>query len=379
MSNIRTVKKGEVVFKEGDKIQNLFLIQSGAVNLCLQRPKKNIEIGQIGVNSVLGETALIGAPTFSFAAIATVETKLLEIPLDVYKSQIEATQPPLKVLIKSLGERLRSALNDVKAARLEKDASPCPEDRVATIYGSIFHTTNHKGEKNKEGVTTIDWTLLRQYTQRVFAQSPKQVEQAITLLVKLKLAQFEMGRNPDDANAPEEIQKVKFMNLGLVENFFEFYQYYYYKPGKTDILKVEDSQVNLLKNILTCAEGATPDRSGIVTIEYAKLIERFKTEWNITLNNDHFGRLEQKGLFAKRAARADGQTVLQFELKEWQNVLFIWKVLKEIDKWNEKGFVDLNEKEEVKKSSTGPTCSKCGATTTTDAKFCSECGNKLAT
>jgi hypothetical protein len=40
---------------------------------------------------------------------------------------------------------------------------------------------------------------------------------------------------------------------------------------------------------------------------------------------------------------------LQYELKEYRSVYFSWKILREIEKWNEKGFVDMDEKEEKPK------------------------------
>ncbi len=100
----------------------------------------------------------------------------------------------------------------------------------------------------------------------------------------------------------------------------------------------------------------------------------------MTLNNDHFSRLEQKGVFVKRAARTDGVVVMQFEVKELSNVLKSWKVLREIEKWNEKGFIDLNEKEEVKKKLApgAQACPQCQNEIAAQAKFCSECGYKVA-
>ena len=65
-------------------------------------------------------------------------------------------------------------------------------------------------------------------------------------------------------------------------------------------------------------------------------------------------------------------------MREWRNTHKIWQIIREIDKWNEKGFVDLNEVEvEAKKKSSGPSCPSCSATILEAAKFCQECGAKL--
>jgi hypothetical protein len=378
----RVIKKGEYLFKEGDKIQSIQLIQTGNVSVCIQRPKKNIELMTLGASQILGEQGLTGAGTYTYSAVATMETKLLEIPLDTYKQSVETSPQMIKVLVKSLSDRAKTLANELKTYRMEKEASPCPEDQVAKIFGTVYHTAHHKGTKDAKDANkiTVDWTLYKQYSQRVFGESPKRLEQALCLLVKLKIAQFEMGRPPEDPEGPEQIMKVHISDLASVEAFFEFYQYYYFKGGaKSEVLKVDDSCATLLGNLISVSEGLEADRHGVVTLDFQKTMERFKQEFSINLNSDHFVRLEQKGIFAKRQARSDGTVVLQFDLREFKTTMKIWKIIKEIDKWNEKGFVDMNEDDaKAKKKSEGPCCPQCQAGIQAQSKFCSECGYKLA-
>ncbi len=381
MSNVKTFKKGEYLFKEGDKIQSLQLVQQGGISACVIRPKKSIDLFLIGASQVLGEAALIGAATHPYSAMATVETKVLEVPLDIFKTQADAAPQMVKVIMKSLGDRLKLITSDVRSFRMEKDGAPCPEDQVAKIFGSLFHSANHKGihdpkDKNK---VSIDWTMMKQYAQRVFTESPKRLEQAISVLVKLKLAAFEMGKAPDDPEGPDQLQKVHFHDISAVEAFFEFYQYYYFKgTGKSEILKADETSINLLNEFIVIGEGLQLDRFGVAAIEFSKVIERFKADIGINLNSDHFARLEQKGIFAKRATKGDGTVMLQYELKEFQTTQKIWRILREIEKWNEKGFVDVNEDEnKAKKKSDGPCCPACSAPIPAQAKFCSDCGAKV--
>ena len=52
-------------------------------------------------------------------------------------------------------------------------------------------------------------------------------------------------------------------------------------------------------------------------------------------------------------------------------------IIQEIDRWNEKGFVDVNANYGEFKQDGPPKCPGCGADIQPDAKFCSECGCKL--
>ncbi|NUM58584.1 MAG: cyclic nucleotide-binding domain-containing protein [Bdellovibrionaceae bacterium] len=374
--NQKVYKKGDILFKESDKITHVIFVQSGGVNVCLQRGKKNLDLYQVSTQSILGESFFNGQATHPYTAIATTETKTLEVPLEALKAQFEAGPQLFKMAIKSLTDRLKISLMEMKSSRLEKDSSPCPEDLVAKVFGSIFHTIKHKGSKRKDGYMEIDWLMLRQYSQRIFSESFKRLEQACNILVKLKLANYEVGKAPDNPDGPDEIQKFIVYDLLPIESFFEFYQYYYFKYGKNEILKPDDFTISIVDALLKFAAGKEIDRFGIVSLDFTELLDFVKNEVGIQLNNDHFSRLEQKGCMTKRRTIAD-VVKLEFEIKELKNILFTWKVLKEIEKWNERGSVDINEKEEKKAKKSENQCPQCAAPVTLQQKFCAECGHAL--
>ena len=377
MSNQKVYKKGEVLFKDGDKITNVVFIQKGAVSQCLIRGKKNIDLFQLGVNQVLGEGVLAGQNIHNTAAIATVETTVLEIPTEIFKQQYEGAPQFLKMVIKSLADRMKQAISEVRSSKMEKDSSPCPDESVPKVFGALFFTANHKGEKQKDGKLEVEWTVMKSYAQRVLGESPKRLEQAINILVKLKLAEHVMGKSPEDPDGPDVLQHIVFYDINVVEAFFEFFQYYLYKPGKGDLIKYDEFCANLLELFIKSAEGVEVDRFGVVSLDFTKVQEQIKTESGINLNNDHLLRMEQKGIMAKRR-NVEGQGVkLEFEIKEYKNIFFTWKIIREIDKWNEKGFVDMNEKEVKKKKNEGPVCPQCAAATIPQQKFCGDCGCKL--
>lgn len=377
---VLTFKKGEVIFKEGDKINNLFLIQSGGVSLCLIKGKKNIDLFQLGSQHILGESVLFGQNTHTTSAIATSETKLLEVPVDAVKQNLEGGAPILKVMSKSFADRLKLALNEIKSSKLSTDSSPCPDDQVPQIFSAIYYTLLQKGVKNKSSETVISGPFLKQYAQKVFGQSPKRIEQACNIFVKQKMANYLIGKPPENPEGPDEVLEITFKDIATIEGFFEFYQYYYYKPGKGDYLKIDDTMHALLEILLKCVGDQVPDRFGVVSIPYLKFQDECKSEIGLNLNKDHFNRLEQKGVLCKRNTNKDNSVDIQFDFKEFRNISASWKFLKDIEKWNEKGFVDPNEFEPVykkKEANTGVECPQCHNPVAMDAKFCQECGYSL--
>ena len=126
-------------------------------------------------------------------------------------------------------------------------------------------------------------------------------------------------------------------------------------------------------------EGLPSDRTGVVSKDLNEVTDYFK-DYGISFGSGQLTSLEAKGLFCKR--KPVGQNVLlQFELKEFKNLFNSWRIIKEIDKWNERGLVDVYEQEEQPKKkmliSDGVECHSCQSVMAMGSKFCSECGAKL--
>lgn len=379
MGNVKIYKKGETIFKEGDRLSSLYILQKGGVNICLQKNKKLTDITQIGPNNVFGEQSLAGNGSTNVSAVATNECHVMEIPVDNWKSIVEAANPFMKVVVKSLTERIRVSINEVRTSKTEKDGTPCSDDIVAQLFGAIYHTLHHKGKKDEKdsNKATIAWGLCKQYSQRVFGCSPRKLEQALLVLVKLKMAHLVMGKPPENPEGPDEILEVQVFDLMAVENFFEFWQYFYFKNGRTDLLKYDESIAPLLASLIKLSETLTLDRFGAVRTELTNAIEFVKSDLGIDLKNTHFERMEQKGAMSKRQPTADGTVYLSFEPKEYVGFYKAWMIIREIDKWNEKGFVDPNEEPAKPKKKPGEnSCTACSATVPKEAKFCPECGAK---
>lgn len=378
MSTIKVFKKGDVLLKEGDKATTIYLIQSGSVSVQLIRPKGNVDLCLLSSNQIVGEHALSGAPTHPHTATAMQETKVIELPVDALKLQIEQGSQLMKFLTKSMSDKLKLIMNDLKSMKMERDNTPCPPDQTAKIFGAVFHVARSKGETQKDGTITVPYPLMKQYAQRIFLESPKRLENAINIFVKLQLAKYEMVKNEEDPEAPDEIGFVHFSDLPLVEQFFEFYQYYHFKGGKQELLKTDERVMQMVQTLLEIAAGEPLDRHGAVRLDYSKTVERFKEIAGYQLNGDHFTNLENKGLFVKRQSTDTG-VFLHFDLKEFERTLKVWRVLREVERWNEKGYVDPNEPivDPKKANKSGPECPNCHSPYEGAPKFCSECGHKL--
>jgi hypothetical protein len=212
----------------------------------------------------------------------------------------------------------------------------------------------------------------------MFLESPKRLQNAVNIFVKLGVAKYEFAKPEDDPDGPDEISAVQFSDLILIEQFFEFYQYYYFKGGKLELLKTDERVISMVEILLEIAAGETLDRHGAVRIDYTKVVDKFKELAGYQLNTDHFTNLETKGLLVKRQSSETG-VFLHFDVREFDRTLKVWRVLREVERWNEKGSVDPNEPvvSTRKTQKGGLQCPDCKSPYEGAPKFCSECGCKF--
>lgn len=376
----KVFKKGEIIFKEGDKSTAAYLIQSGSVQVYLQKSKQKIDLYRLGAMQILSEQVLAGGQTHSATAVALAETKVLELPPESIKTQIAELNQVMRLILKSTMDKLKLVNTELRSVKLERDNTPCPQDQTAKAFASFYHTLLHKAEK-KTDTHSMSWVLCKHYAQRMFVESPKRLENIANIFIKHKFASFTMMKDLDNPDGPEVIDQIIFKNLQVVEDFFEFYQYYYFKGSKLDILKTDENSGKILTYLLELSKTATPDRHGAVRFPYQEVVDKLKAQYHFNLNSDHFSILEQKGIFARRQSTDQG-VFLSFDLKEWQRMLMNWKILKEIEVWNEKGHVDSHDPAEdfwPKQEAKGKehACPSCHAKVPEDAKFCMNCGHKL--
>ena len=100
----RTARAGEIIFKEGDKAEELFVVKSGQVGIRLG----NRTLSELPANSIFGEMALIDDSPRSATAVAVTDVEL--VPVSEKQFLFLVSQTPffaLKVM-RVLARRLRA-------------------------------------------------------------------------------------------------------------------------------------------------------------------------------------------------------------------------------------------------------------------------------
>lgn len=374
---VKKFKKGDVLFKENDPCQSLYIVQAGKLMLFVERAGKKIEIGTAGANQVLGEQGLITTAKHNFGVEAQQQSSVFEIPIDTVKSFFEKLPPTPRMFVRGLIEESKQARLAMRTLKLEGDKSPMPQMAIPRLFTLLHLLPRHVGKPDPKDPKNlvVSWMSLKQSAIRFFGESPSRLRSLMDLLLKLKIATFEVKVGEE---GEENLEKLTITDIQRLEDFAEFYQYHLFKGQRAEAIFVDSSALKIAKGIVEFSEGAPVDHKGGSVVDYNELLKNFKTKYRLDLNNTHFDNLEKEGLYVQRRSMEGGQIVISFDRAEFVKMSFFWSVIHEIDKWNEKGIVDLNEKEVTTDANAGPSCPQCSTPYVANQKFCGNCGFKLA-
>lgn len=115
----RTFAKGTVIFREGDKGTEAYLVQQGSVRIFKTVSGKRITIGHCKPFQVFGELALIDDAPRMAAAEAAEDTVALVLNKSAIRHMLDDAPPGLTNLLQSLIATMRVMGDDLASARAQ--------------------------------------------------------------------------------------------------------------------------------------------------------------------------------------------------------------------------------------------------------------------
>ncbi|MCX7655084.1 MAG: cyclic nucleotide-binding domain-containing protein [Treponemataceae bacterium] len=124
--NIHIYRNGEIIFKEGDPGESMYILLQGAVELRIKVNGAESVIKVIEApNDFFGEMALIDGKPRSATAIAVKNTRLLEVNREAFENMIVTNGKFALKIIKILSERIRQTNEQI-----ENLLNTNPRDRI---------------------------------------------------------------------------------------------------------------------------------------------------------------------------------------------------------------------------------------------------------
>lgn len=209
----REFSVGEVLFREGEMGEEMFVIQSGLVAITKKTPDGERPIASLGRGEFLGEMAILNNKPRTATATVTEEARCLVIDKKTLEAMIAKNTEIAMRLIKKLAARLDSADTLVQILM-----NPDPQARV--LLGLKRHAESF-GEPTPEGIVVH---LQPDDLAREVGTEVGQVEDVLTRLRRLRIVL-----------ESHEAHAIVIADVGRLLEFLEFLEMpKKFEPQKTE-------------------------------------------------------------------------------------------------------------------------------------------------
>lgn len=145
---IRTFSKNQIIFDIDEKVEGLFIVNSGKVKISKQTPTMIRVIRLASDNDVIGHRGFGGTWKYSISAVALEPTEVVFIPIEIFNQAIKANPEFALFMIMFFAEELRDSENLA-------DQSPV-KNLIALSLLKNLHAFGLK-----KGTTNLSYTLSR--------------------------------------------------------------------------------------------------------------------------------------------------------------------------------------------------------------------------
>jgi len=216
----KRLMKGDLLFKEGDSSNAMYLIRSGMVRIFKKKGDSQIEIDTLRSGQIVGEMAFLDGNPRSASGEALMDSELVEISKSVYDSTMVQVPEWVKVLLKAIVARLRSTTTKMK--NLESSSTEMnyedgrrnfvflsPHDALklaaaALLVGSLSKEDTAEGKK-------IKLTSLERYTNQVMGIPIAKMTSFLDILKQAGILHIS-----------EDNQDVALKDAALLEGFIQY-------------------------------------------------------------------------------------------------------------------------------------------------------------
>lgn len=296
-SGIRSFSPGEVLFKENDPAQSLYIIQKGQIRLYRPKGRGFVDLAILRSGEVIGEMAYFDqkASRRSCSAEAMVTTEVIEISFKAFEKTMAGLNPWFKTIINTLADRLRKTNEKVK--QLESNSIGFSKGGKVGDY-VFFHTIDSirilsllylnfasTGEVVGDG-TQLLMTKLNFYMDELFNIPEVKIAEFFKILEEQGFIKIVL----DEKERPKYMQTKNFENFRSMMAFLNSQR----QLEDDKQLKISDKCLIFLKGITDQldAKGAEKEEENV---DISAVLSKFK-EQKIPVSDEDLVDAVQAGL-----------------------------------------------------------------------------------
>lgn len=141
MSQLRQFRAGETIFRRGDLAREAYVIESGVIDVYVDRDGERLHLAERRAGEIFGEMAIVDGKARSADAIARTDVALKVISAASLTSRVNEHGPEMRQVFVAILDRYRDTLQAVEAdrghvARADDHLSHAADDLARTLSAS---------------------------------------------------------------------------------------------------------------------------------------------------------------------------------------------------------------------------------------------------
>ncbi|MCB0342417.1 MAG: Crp/Fnr family transcriptional regulator [Bdellovibrionales bacterium] len=326
VAGLLELKKGEILFNEGDASDAMYVIKAGRIAITKKKGNSEIELAELKPGEMLGEMAFFDNKPRSAGAKAKTNATVIKLPFVALHAQFKTFPEWLKAMVKTVNAHLRNANQRIK--NLESSQSGTEEmfpPHTVTRLCAILSLIGYKsGRKEETGLVIPQWTL-RNYTIQIFQQPTHKMQKMMDVLTSLNIMTVE--------DLGEGKQKITITDHEKLTGFVDWYNEYLFKDESKRVT-VEERELPIIRALIHFGRKQTANEKGEVTVSLTHIQQNSLKDLGIpTTTNDSDG-LAKKGLVQDKQSAEGGELTQTFLLPELEKILPFWEIVYTIEKYN---------------------------------------------
>jgi len=241
MAEVKHLKKGDLLMKEGETSNSMYWVQNGTLRLYKKKAPGFIELGVVHAGEIVGEMSFFDNQPRSASVEALQPCDIVEIPRGKFDEFIASQPSWMKSLLNVLIKRLRTTSNRLREIESSSTVYAKDEDGRTTKVHEFLSTAEllklstallvaaaRNGEKNADGSSRVKAGWLQYFAGQVMGIQLAKVQVFTDVLNEAKVIRIERGENGVD---------LKLLDLDRLEKFIYFSQ--------EENAKTEDKQLQI--------------------------------------------------------------------------------------------------------------------------------------
>ncbi|MEQ1664606.1 MAG: Crp/Fnr family transcriptional regulator [Bdellovibrionales bacterium] len=320
MSNqLKDLKKGDILFREGDPSDAMYVIKKGRLSVTKSKGSGEIELAELGPGEMLGEMAFFDNKPRSAGAKAKQDATIIVLPFSALYAQFKTFPEWLKAMVKNINGKLRDA--NAKIKNLESNSevettafTPYMITRLCAIIALVGYKA---GTKEGDGLL-ISYFVLRNYCIQIFQAPTTKLDLMMDALAGMQIMKVE------DLEAGQK--KVTILKHEFLAKFVDWYNEYLFKDESKRVT-ITEKELPGLRALAFYGGKATPNEKGEVVVSLTDIQNNSMKDLGILVNTNATDSLAEKKLVQEKQSGEGGSLTQKFLLSEVTTVLPYWELV----------------------------------------------------